>query len=60
VTFERLSTVAYLGGGGIVPWPPPLADGKFFLKGLKTGGRADGPPPSDGSGLSGPKIGESE
>jgi hypothetical protein len=31
---------------------PPLADGKFFLKGLKTGGRADGPP-SDRSELSG-------
>jgi hypothetical protein len=24
---------------------PPLADGKIILKGLKTGGRADGPPP---------------
>jgi hypothetical protein len=23
---------------------PPLADGENFLKGLKTGGRADGPP----------------
>jgi hypothetical protein len=41
----HVSAVAYLGGGGaIVPWPPPpLADGNF-LKGLKTGERADGPP----------------
>jgi hypothetical protein len=28
-------------GGGIVPWPPPLADGNFFFEGLEdrwTGG----------------------
>jgi hypothetical protein len=30
-------------GGGIVPWPPPLGSWENFLKGLETGGRADGP-----------------
>jgi hypothetical protein len=35
-----------------VPWPPFGSGEKFLkvLKGFKTGGKADGPPPLDGSG----------
>jgi hypothetical protein len=40
---------------------PPLADGKIFLKSLKTGGRADGPPLQTDLGYQGlEKIEESE
>jgi hypothetical protein len=43
--------VAYLGGGGIVPWPPPLwLVGKFF-EGLEDRWKGGWPPPRlDGSG----------
>jgi hypothetical protein len=45
--------VAYLGGGGIVPWPLLWLMGKFF-EGLEGRWKAGGPP-LDGSGL---RIGE--
>jgi hypothetical protein len=36
---------------------PALADGKIFLKGLKTGGRADGPPLETDLGYLGSELG---
>jgi hypothetical protein len=43
-------------GGAIVPWPP-LWLSEIFFEGLEEGWTGRWPPPSCGSGLSGPKIG---
>jgi hypothetical protein len=54
---ETETNGVFRGGGDCAMAPPPFGGWEYFLKGLKTGGRADAPPPPDGSGL---RIGESE
>jgi hypothetical protein len=50
-TTDTAKPVMLVEGGALSHGPPLWLMGKFFLKGLKTGGRADAPPPSTDLGL---------